>query len=300
MESFVHATVMLRETVAALQPHAGGVYADATVGGGGHSLAILEASAPDGRVVAVDRDPQAVAAARGRLGAYGERAVVVHGDYAELGPILREHGAERVDGLVADLGVSSPQLDAAERGFSLRAEGPLDMRMDQSRGETLGELLSGLEERELADILYHFGEERRSRAVARSIARARDAGELGTTLDLRRAVVRALGPRSSGRIDPATRTFQALRIALNRELEQLERLLEALPELLSDGGVAAVISFHSLEDRMVKRAFRDDPRLEPLTKKPQLPSAEEQRENPRSRSAKLRAAKRLPRAEAQP
>jgi len=300
MAAFVHEPVMVRETLQALSPRAGGVYADATAGGGGHSQALLEASAPDGRVVAIDRDPEAVAEAQKRLAAYGERALVLHGDYAELGAILQRCGAERVDGLVADLGVSSHQLQSAERGFAFSAEGPLDMRMDTSSGATLQDLLERIDERDLADVLFRYGEERRSRAVARSIVRARDRGELTSTGDLRHAVVRALGPRR-GRIDPATRTFQALRIAVNDELEQLQVLLSALPELLQDAAVAAIISFHSLEDRLVKHAFRGDPRLAPLTKKPQIPSDEEQIDNPRSRSAKLRAARRVPRAqEAQP
>lgn len=295
MEHFTHASVLLRETLEALRPRSGGFYADATAGGGGHSQAILEASAPDGRVLAVDRDPAAVSEVRRRLATYGDRAVVVHGEYSELGPILREHGAERVDGLIADLGVSSPQLDTAERGFSLRADGPLDMRMDTSQGEPLVELLARIGSEELADILYRFGEERKSRAIARSILRARDAGELATTADLRRAVVRTSGPRRQGRIDPATRTFQALRIAVNRELDQLDALLTALPDLLDDGAVAAIISFHSLEDRLVKHAFRNEHRLQPTTKRPIVPSEEEQAQNPRARSAKLRAASRLPR-----
>jgi len=295
MEQFTHTSVLLRETLEALRPRSGGFYADATAGGGGHSQAILDASAPDGRVLAVDRDPAAVSEVRRRLATYGDRAMVVHGEYSELGPILREHGAERVDGLVADLGVSSPQLDAPERGFSLRADGPLDMRMDTSQGEPLLELLAHIGSEELADILYRFGEERKSRAIARSILRARDAGELATTADLRRAVVRTSGPRRQGRIDPATRTFQALRIAVNRELEHLDTLLRALPELLDDGAVAAIISFHSLEDRLVKHAFRNEPRLQPTTKRPVVPSEEEQAQNPRARSAKLRAASRLPR-----
>jgi 16S rRNA (cytosine1402-N4)-methyltransferase len=295
MECFTHTSVLLRETLDALRPRSGGFYADATAGGGGHSQAILEASAPDGRVLAVDRDPAAVSEVRRRLATYGDRAMVVHGEYSELGPILREYGASRVDGLIADLGVSSPQLDAPERGFSLRADGPLDMRMDTSQGEPLLALLAYISSEELADILYRFGEERRSRAIARSILRARDAGELATTADLRRAVVRTSGPRRQGRIDPATRTFQALRIAVNRELEQLETLLGTLPDLLDDGAVAAIISFHSLEDRLVKHAFRNEPRLQPTTKRPVLPSEEEQAQNPRARSAKLRAARRLPR-----
>jgi 16S rRNA (cytosine1402-N4)-methyltransferase len=295
MEQFNHASVMLRETLDALRPRSGGLYADATAGGGGHSQAILEASAPDGRILALDRDPAAVSEVRRRLATYGDRALVVHGEYSELGPILREHGAERVDGLVADLGVSSPQLDTPERGFSLRADGPLDMRMDTSQGEPLLELLAHISSEELADILYRFGEERKSRAIARSILRARDAGELATTADLRRAVVRTSGPRRQGRIDPATRTFQALRIAVNRELDHLESLLSALPELLDDGAVAAIISFHSLEDRLVKHAFRNEHRLQPTTKRPLVPSEDEQAQNPRARSAKLRAASRLPR-----
>jgi len=296
-EAFVHASVMVRETVDALAPRSGGLYADATAGGGGHSRAILEASHPDGRVLAVDRDPRAVAAARDALAAYGTRAIVVHGEYADLPNILEAQGAARVDGLVADLGVSSPQLDDGERGFAFGAEGPLDMRMDTSTGPTLADCLAGWDERELADVLYQFGEERRSRAVARSILRARDEGVLHTTLDLRRAVVRALGPRTQGRIDPATRTFQALRIAVNGELEQLQTLLASIPDLLENGAVCAVISFHSLEDRLVKHAFRGDARLSPLTKKPQVPTEEEAAANPRARSAKLRAARRVARDE---
>jgi 16S rRNA (cytosine1402-N4)-methyltransferase len=297
MTGFVHESVMIRETLDALDPRAGRLYADATAGGGGHSQALLEASAPDGRVLAIDRDPAAVAEVRRRLAGYGERALVVHGDYAELGAILQRFGAQRVAGVVADLGVSSHQLDSVERGFSFSAEGPLDMRMDPSQGQTAAELLEHVDERELADVLFHYGEERRSRAVARSILRAREQGELSTTSDLRRAVVRVLGPRR-GRIDPATRTFQGLRIAVNRELDQLQALLAAIPELLEDAGAAAIISFHSLEDRLVKHAFRGDARLAPLTKKPVLPSEEEQAQNPRSRSAKLRAARRLPREQA--
>lgn len=301
MERAEHASVMVQETLDALAPRAGGVYADATAGRGGHTRAILDASAPDGRVVAIDRDPQAVDETRQRLGEYGARAVVVHGAFADIAEILREHGRARVDGLVADLGVSSPQLQSADRGFSFSAEGPLDMRMDTSSGETLAELLARVDERELADMIYEFGEERRSRAIARSILRARDEGELATTSDLRRAVLRASGPRRHGGIDPATRTFQGLRIAVNRELDQLQALLDAIPELLEDEAVAVVISFHSLEDRLVKRAFRGDDRLEPLTKRPLVPSDQEQHDNPRSRSAKLRAARRVARSnEVQP
>lgn len=295
---FAHRPVLLRETLEALSPRAGGVYADATVGGGGHAEAILEASHPDGRLVGVDRDEQALEAARGRLARFGARATLVHAEFAELARVLADHGAARVDGLVADLGVSSPQLDDPARGFSFAKTGPIDMRMDPSSGRTALELIAETTERDLADLIYELGEERRSRAVARSLRRAYEAGELETTDDLRRAIVRALGPKR-GRIDPATRTFQALRLAVNRELEQLDALLEELPELLEDDGVGAIISFHSLEDRRVKRGFRGDARLSPLTKKPVIASEEEARDNPRARSAKLRAARRVPREETQ-
>jgi 16S rRNA (cytosine1402-N4)-methyltransferase len=293
---FGHVSVMLAEVIAALSPRDGGFYVDATVGGAGHARAILEASAPRGRLVAIDRDPLAVSVAVERLAEFGDRAHVVHAEQLQLRDVLRELDAPPVDGLIADLGVSSPQLDQAERGFSFNRPGPLDMRMDTSRGETAADLLARLDEGELADVLFQYGDERRSRPIARSIQRALTAGELHTTEDLRRAVVRVAGPRRAGKIDPATRTFQALRIAVNGELDQLHALLDAVPDLLADGGVVAVISFHSHEDRMVKHAFRDDARLESLTKRPLIASEAEQEQNPRSRSAKLRIARRLPRA----
>lgn len=293
--TFEHASVMLHEVIAALAPVDGGFYVDATAGGGGHSRAILEASGPTGRVVAIDRDPLAVAVAAERLAGFGDRARVIHGEQRDLGALLREWQSPLVDGLIADLGVSSPQLDVAERGFSFNKPGPLDMRMDTSQGETAAELLSRLDEGALADVLFQYGDERHSRKIARSIVRALEAGELHTTEDLRRAVVRVEGPRKQGKIDPATRTFQALRIAVNGELDQLRALLDAVPDLLADGGVVAVISFHSHEDRMVKHTFRNDVRLEVLTKRPILAGDEEQAANPRSRSAKLRVARRVPR-----
>jgi 16S rRNA (cytosine1402-N4)-methyltransferase len=291
-----HVPVLLKETVEAIAPRPGGVYADATVGRGGHSAALLDASGPDGRVIAVDRDPDAVTAARERLAAYGDRAVVIHGEFADLAPIVKSAGAERVDGVVADLGISSAQLDDPERGLSFSANGPLDMRMDRSRGHDAAQLIAHLSEAELADVLYQFAGERRSRPIARSIKRAYREGHMATTDDLRRAVVRVLGPRRYGHIDPATRTFQALRIAVNGELDQLKALLSALPDLLQDRAVAAIISFHSLEDGLVKRALRADDRLTPLTAKPIEPSDEERSRNPRARSAKLRIARRVPRS----
>ncbi len=292
---FSHVSVMLPEVLQALSPQSGGVYVDATLGGAGHARAILEASAPAGRLIGIDRDPYAVRIASDRLAEFGSRAQVIHGDQQHLAEILRSINAPPLDGLVADLGVSSPQLDHAERGFSFSKAGPLDMRMDTTRGETAAQLLARLDEAELADVLFQYGDERQSRKIARSIQRALEAGELSTTEDLRRAVVRVLGPRRAGKMDPATRTFQALRIAVNGELEQLQALLDAAPDLLADGGVVAVISFQSHEDRMVKRAFRDDARLSPLTKRPLVAGDEEQERNPRSRSAKLRAARRIPR-----
>jgi 16S rRNA (cytosine1402-N4)-methyltransferase len=199
---------------------------------------------------------------------------------------------ELVDGVLADLGVSSAQLDRGERGFSLAKEGPIDMRMDPTEGQTALDLIGRCGEEELADLLYRYGEEHRSRRIARSLRRAYEEGELRTTADLRRAVHRATGPRR-GRIDPATKTFQALRIAVNDELTDLEALLEQLPSVLRTGGIVAVISFHSLEDRMVKRAFRDNEHLSPLTKRPIVASEQERESNPRSRSAKLRTARRV-------
>jgi 16S rRNA (cytosine1402-N4)-methyltransferase len=280
------------EVVQALEPRPGGVYLDVTVGGGGHSAALF-AACPAIRVVAIDRDPAAVEAARGRLSEFGERASVVHASFEEIEALLGELGLSGVDGLVADLGVSSHQLGDASRGMSFRQEGPLDMRMDRTQGETALELIRRLSQDELADLIYELGEERRSRRIARCIKQAVAARELVTTLDLRRAVVRAVGPHRVGGIDPATRTFQALRMAVNAELPQLGILLAAAPRIVRPDGVAAIISFHSLEDRAVKRAFADHALWERLTAKPLYASPVEQAGNPRARSAKLRAARRL-------
>lgn len=290
-----HAPVMLRETLAELLPRPGGLYVDVTLGRGGHAEAILAASSPNGLLIAIDRDPSAIAETAPRLARFGERVRLRHGTFADLRAILAAEGVDRVDGLLADLGVSSPQLDDPQRGFSFRAEGPLDMRMDPTGGETAAERIRRLSERELAEAIHRYGEERRARAIARSIKRAEREGRLATTGDLRRAIIAVTGPQRRGGIDPATRTFQALRIAVNDELHQLDALLAAIPDLLADGGIAAVLTFHSLEDRAVKRAFRADPRLMPTRKKPLVPSDEERAANPRARSAKLRAAKRLPR-----
>jgi 16S rRNA (cytosine1402-N4)-methyltransferase len=291
VKRFEHATVMRDEVVSAIAPRAGAFYVDATLGAGGHTVALLEAE-PKAHIVGIDRDPAAIAAAAERLEPVSDRIAFVHATFSQLRERLDALGIARVDGLVADLGVSSPQLDDAARGMSFRREGPIDMRMDPECGETALELIARLDDDALADIIYRHGEERRSRRIARSIKKALAAGELATTLDLRRAVVRAVGPARVGGLDPATRTFQALRIAVNGELEQLERLLQSLPDLVTEGGVAVIISFHSLEDRLVKRAF-GRPGWSPLTKKPQVATEEECVRNSRARSAKLRAARRL-------
>jgi 16S rRNA (cytosine1402-N4)-methyltransferase len=294
-DSFIHATVMATEVVDWLAPRAEGVYLDLTVGGGGHSAALL-ARQPELRLIALDRDPSAVRAASERLAVHGDAVSVHHATFSDVRQVLDDESVERVDGLIADLGVSSPQLDDADRGMSFKREGPLDMRMDPTRGETALDLIAHLTQDQLANVIYQYGEERRSRRVARCIKQALEAGELSTTTELRRAVVRAVGPRRVGGVDPATRTFQALRLAVNGELDELTRLLEQACDLLRPGGTAVFISFHSLEDRLVKRAFRERDVWQRLTPKPQIPGEQEQAENPRSRSAKLRAGRLLPEA----
>jgi 16S rRNA (cytosine1402-N4)-methyltransferase len=286
-----HVTVLLTPVVQAIEPREGGLYVDATLGGGGHAEAILET--PGARLVGLDRDAGALALASVRLAPFGDRVRLLHGRFGALEERLAGVGVTQIDGLVADVGLSSMQLDDPARGLSFRNEGPIDMRMDRSAGETALELIDRLDDDELADVIYKYGEERRSRRVARCIKQALAAGDLHTTLDLRRAVVRAVGPARHGGVDPATRTFQALRIAVNGELDELESLLAAAPRLVAPGGVVAIISFHSLEDRLVKRALRDRATWRPLTKKPIVPTDEEMAENPRSRSAKLRTAQRL-------
>ena len=285
-----HVTVLGHEVIAAIAPRNGGVYVDATLGAGGHAEALLET--PWTRVVGVDRDAGALEIARARLARFGERVTYVHGRFSEIERHLEALGISAVDGLVADVGLSSMQIEDAGRGMSFRSDGPLDMRMDPSSGETALELIDRLDDEELANLIFQYGEERRSRRVARCIKQARASGELETTLDLRRAVVRAVGPARVGGIDPATRTFQGLRIAVNGELDELRALLDAAPRILAPGGVLAVIAFHSLEDRIVKHALRDRTTWQPLTKKPVTASDEETADNPRARSAKLRAARR--------
>ena len=293
---YAHSTVMLAETLAHLGVRDGGVYVDATLGGGGHAEGILKASR-DSVVLGVDRDPASVRAASRRLARFAERFVASHGAFGDLLSPLKNAGLTHVDGIVCDLGLSSAQLSDASRGMSFRLEGPIDMRMDPSLDTTALDLIGGFSRDELAAVIFHYGQERRSRSIARCIKLAESEGRLCTTLDLRRAVVRAVGPTRVGGVDPATRTFQALRIAVNGELDQLAALLEQAPSLLAPNGVLVIISFHSLEDSLVKRAFRNREMWTSITKKPLCPSEAEERANPRSRSAKLRAARAVERAD---
>ena len=294
-----HSPVLLEEAMEFLLPTAGGLYCDATVGLGGHASAILRRSSPSGRVVAIDRDGEALARASANLTTFGDRVVFVHGRFGSIRALLEGAGVPLVDGCLVDLGVSSMQLDSAERGFSFRHGGPLDMRMDQSGGETAAEFLRRADEDEIERILRDLGEERFARKIARAIVEARDGDELSTTTALSQLIARTIGRRERNK-DPATRTFQALRIALNDELGELEHFLTDAPACLKPGGRLVVISFHSLEDRMVKRSFRaqggreaDQPCLRILTKHVVTASDEERMRNPRSRSAKLRAVERL-------
>ncbi len=309
--TLTHRPVLLRETIELLAAERGGLFVDCTVGLGGHSEAILQAST-DAQVLGIDRDEEALELAGQRLAQYGSRFRAVHADFRELTRVLATAKVRQVHGVLADLGVSSLQLDSPSRGFSFRHEAPLDMRMDTSRGETAAELLGRLSEVEIANLIFEFGEERGSRRIARAIIQRRDRGEpVATTKDLANLVERAVGRGNKRRIHPATRTFQALRIAVNGELENLDRFLfEAVDHLEPDGRLA-VISFHSLEDRIVKRTLQKlsgrcqcPPRLpkcicgakkaiEILTKRALAPNAAETEENPRARSAKLRGAKRI-------
>jgi 16S rRNA (cytosine1402-N4)-methyltransferase len=279
-----HDPVMVREVIGFLGGR--GTVVDMTLGAGGHAEALLAAGVD--RLVGVDRDPSALDLARARLSAFGDRFLPIRARFSEIDGSAVE-GA--VDGILYDLGVSSMQLDRAERGFSFREDGPLDMRMSDE-GPTAADLVNGLPESELADLIFEYGQEPKSRRIAGAIARARSRSRIETTDQLTGIVVGAVGRRPGGP-HPARRTFQALRIAVNRELEELAASLPQAVDLLAPGGRVVVIAYHSLEDRLAKRTFREDGRLAILTKKPLQPSAEEVRENPRARSAKLRAAQRV-------
>lgn len=281
-----HRAVLLNEALGYLDPQPGRRYIDATFGAGGHTQALLERTAPDGTVLALDLDERALESGRDLLSNWGSRLTLAKANFRDVLAEAQRHGFLDVDGVLADIGVSSMMLDDAERGFSFMREGPLDMRMDRSQQLTASDIVNTYSEKEIADILYTYGEERRSRPIARSIVRSRP---LATTLDLGRAVERVLGSARYGKIHPSTRTFQALRIAVNTELENLQVFLDSAASCLRPGGRLAVITFHSLEDRIVKNAFRASTAPgKPLTKKVITATAEEVQSNPRARSAKLR------------
>ena len=306
-EGLVHATVLLREAVDALQVKPDGVYVDGTFGRGGHSRLILEKLGEHGKLIALDKDPMAITAGQAIRDA---RFQMVHSGFEHLGDVLRKLGVERVDGVLLDLGVSSPQLDDKQRGFSFRFDAPLDMRMDTSRGQTAAEWLAAVDESELAEVIREYGEERFARQIARAIVAARQERAILTTHQLVEVVARCVRTREPGK-NPATRTFQAIRIHLNRELEELEIVLPQCVGHLKAGGRMAIISFHSLEDRIVKRFMRDMAQGDKLPKSVPIRAADvpqgqlrligkatrasmaEVAANPRARSAVLRVAERL-------
>lgn len=305
----MHQPVLLHETLDFLVTDREGIYVDGTLGRGGHAEALMERIGPRGRLVAIDRDEEALEQTAHRLARFGERVTFLHGNFSEMKTLCEQVGVEGISGILLDLGVSSPQIDTPERGFSFGRDGPLDMRMDRSRGATAADWINERSEEELADVIFRLGEERNARRIARVVARARRERPLRNTLELAELVAKACGGRR-GRIHPATRTFQALRMAVNEEMESLESGLEAGLELLRPGGRMAVISFHSLEDRAVKRCFQrhrvrrvalqqggeqimgDDPAVRILTAKPVVAGKEEVQNNPRARSARLRVAER--------
>jgi 16S rRNA (cytosine1402-N4)-methyltransferase len=299
----MHEPVMVAEVLAHLEPARGGVFVDCTVGMGGHARALLEGGAS--RLIGFDRDPAALEQAGEAVRAYGDRVELVHGDYRRIADVLAARGITQASGVLADLGVSSMQLDAPGRGFSFRRDDPLDMRMDTTTGETAAEAIGAADERTLADVIYEFGEERHARRVARAIVAARGRGAIETTGALADIVRRAIPRKGFTRIDPATRTFQAIRIWVNRELEGLDGFLSDAAKTLApdlsgvgSGGRMAVITFHSLEDRIVKHTLRamqaaGEIGIKVRTKRPIVPGEAEIERNPRARSAKLRVAERV-------
>ena len=292
-QAAVHVPVLKAEVLQWMQPRPGGVYVDATLGLGGHTLALLDQSAPSGQVVGFEWDRDARTLAEQRLAPVFDRVRIVQASYAQLVPELKKLGITSVDGLIADLGVSSLQLDLGKRGFSFKVDCDLDMRMNQENPITAASLIERMSEEQLADIFFHYGEERQSRRIARFLVEARQQEPVRTTGRLA-AIVAAAIPRKyhPAKVHVATKVFQALRIAVNSELNNLAVLLATAPEVMAQGARIAIITFHSLEDRMVKQAFSSSLVYEPLVKRPIGPSLEERRQNPRARSAKLRVAKR--------
>ncbi len=288
-----HVSVLADEIVTWLQPRPGERLVDGTLGGGGHTRRLADAVGPTGLVIALDRDPAAIQAAERQLA--GRPILLAQSNFCEIPEVLQQVEVEQVDGVVLDLGLSSDQLADRERGFSFDSHGPLDLRFDPDQGQPAWELLSHLSQERIADLIYQYGEERFSRRIARRIVeRRRQGNPIRTAAELAEIVRRCVSSRE--KIDPATRTFQALRIAVNQELKSLEVALKTLPDCLRPEGRLAIISFHSLEDRLVKNAFRDDPRYEVLTRRPVRPNDKETSANPRARSAKLRVAARTPRS----
>jgi 16S rRNA (cytosine1402-N4)-methyltransferase len=287
----LHHSVLLRETLDFLSPHPGRVYVDGTLGLGGHSQAILRKTAPDGRVIAFEWDECAITLSRARLQEYTGRLTIIRRNFAEIAAGLDEIGVSQVDGILIDVGLSSLQLDQGERGFSFQHDEPLDMRMDNRKEVTAASILANSTEQELADIFYYFGEERQARPIAARIVKARNEEAIRTSVQLAALVTQAVPRRfHPKKIHAATKVFQALRIAVNTELENLSRILDEAVPFLNPGARFCVISFHSLEDRIVKRKFRNNRNLEIITPKPVRPTIEEIAENPRSRSARLRVA----------
>ena len=295
MDDVRHQPVMVAEVLSLLDPGRGGVFVDCTTGLGGHSGALLTHGAT--KLLALDRDDEALKIAGERLAEFSDRVELIHADYRQLASVLDARSIVAVNGILADLGVSSMQLDAEGRGFSFRRDEPLDMRMDQSQGPTAADLIAAAEETELANVIFEFGEERHSRRVARALVQARHRARIETTGALADIVRRAVPTRGYQRIDPATRTFQAIRIWVNRELEGLDTFLTSAARRLLAGARFAVITFHSLEDRIVKHTFRGlaaaGEAWQVLTRKPVIPGEDEIARNPRARSAKLRAIERL-------
>jgi len=290
----VHLPVLPVQTLSLLAPQQGEVFVDATLGGGGHACLIAGKLGTKGHLIGLDRDPAALERARPRLLQVPgtPRLSLVHSNFDRLRTVLDELKIDRIDGILADLGFSSDQIETAERGLSFQREGPLDMRLDPGDEQTAGDIIASWSESDLADLFFYLGEERQSRRIARKIVAVREETPITTTTQLA-DLVRSCLPRSKTGLDPATRVFQALRIGVNDELGSLKRLVEMLPKCLTHGGRVAIISFHSLEDRIVKWAFRESATWEILTKKPVEADEEEETENPRSRSAKLRVAKQV-------
>ncbi len=304
-----HVPVLLKETLDLLVMNPQGVYVDGTLGRGGHAVEILKRLSPEGRLIGFDRDLEAIERTESVLKPFGAKAQRVHGNFADMKELCKQIGVTEVDGILLDLGVSSPQLDVAERGFSFGKDGPLDMRMDQTKGRSAADWVNDEEEQTLANLIYRFGEDHDSRRVARALVQARAIKRIEGTMELAAIVEQAKGGRR-GPTHPATKTFQALRIAVNAELESLERGLEDGLSMLCEGGRMAVITFHSLEDRIVKEFFKshtvkreslqqggealiyEEPAVRLVNKRPIAAASEEIKENPRSRSAKLRVAQR--------